>query len=439
MSERPLRIWQICESYPPKYGGGAGVIAKDMSEALAARGNEVRVLTTESRPAPDYSIRTECMGDVRIDRVNLPYLVDQDPDGWQLGLRSWLRHERRLTSLLNERLMIWPPDLVQYHTTRPFGEVAPRLLARHGVPVLAILHEGWFICARLMLLRSPTSEPCAGPGPVKCLECMYSHYDGSHTRASAKLTWRIPRLGVYPAYRLLRRRAARHALTGALAYSHFMVDAHQPHMPGETVYLPLGINLHDVPSSLPDRPRTPLRFGFFGGFQPVKGVWHVLDAAASLKRDGLDFELHVWGPGKPEDAREVSARGLSDVARLHGLYAADEMWSVYCQVDVAVMATTVCEPFGRIPLEARAVGAPTIAPAIGGLRESIRHDVDGLLYRFGDPADLQLQMRRLLTEPRLFAKLSAGLQPVIDTRTRGAALEAAYRSVIARHRTEVAA
>lgn len=24
VSDRPLRIWQICESYPPKYGGGVG-------------------------------------------------------------------------------------------------------------------------------------------------------------------------------------------------------------------------------------------------------------------------------------------------------------------------------------------------------------------------------------------------------------------------------
>src|SRR5262249_19564407 len=108
----------------------------------------------------------------------------------------------------------------------------------------------------------------------------------------------------------------------------------------------------------------------------------------------------------------------------------DDMWGPYCQVDVAVVATSVCEPFGRVPLEARAVGAPTIAPAIGGLRESIRDGVDGLLYRFGDPDDLERQMRRIVTERGLFDRLSAGLQPVIDTRTRGAALEDVYRSVL---------
>ena len=430
VNERALRIWQICESYPPKYGGGAGIAARDISEALAELGHDVRVLTTESRAGADYAVRADANGAVRINRANLRYLVARDPDGWSIGLQAWVRHEHQVARLFEEQLADWRPDIVQYHTTRPFGEVAPLLLARHGIPVVAMLHEAWFVCPRLMLLRSPLSEPCAGPGPVKCLECMYSQYDGSHARATLKLSWRIPRLGIYPAYRLLRRRAARRALTGAIGYSHFMVDVHRRHV-RDVVYIPIGINLDGVPAVLPARPRTPLRFGFFGGFQPNKGIWDVLDAAAGLARDGLDFELHVWGPAEPEDEGAISARGLGDRVRVHGMYGAEEMWDAYCQIDVAVMATTVSEPMGRIPLEARAVGAPAIVPAIGGLRESVRDDVDGLHYKFKDGDDLERQMRRLLTEPELFPRLSAELLPVIDTRTRGAALEAAYRAVIA--------
>lgn len=432
MNDQALRIWQICESYPPKYGGGAGIIAKDISEALAARGHEVVVLTTESRPDADYSVRTEHKNGVRVDRVNLRYLVERDPDGWQLGTRDWIRHERRIASLIDGYLGRWRPDIVHYHTTRPFGEVAPLRIARGGIPIVAMLHEAWFICARLMLLRSPMSEPCTGPGAVKCLECMYSHYDHSHTRATLKLSWRLPRLGVYPAYRLLRRRSARRALSGALAYSRFIVDVHQPHLHGVR-YVPIGINLDGIPSALPHRPRTPLRFGFFGGFQPNKGIWHLLDAAARLKQEGLEFELHIWGPADSDDVREIAARGLTDRVHMNGMYSSDEMWDAYCRIDVAVMATTVSEPLGRIPLEARAVGAPAIVPAIGGLRESVRDDVDGLHYRFADGSDLERQMRRILTEPGLFARLSAELLPVLDTRTRGAALETAYRSILAEH------
>jgi glycosyltransferase involved in cell wall biosynthesis len=265
---------------------------------------------------------------------------------------------------------------------------------------------------------------------------MYSNYDGSHWTAIPKFSWRIPRIGGYFAYRLVRRRAARNALTAGLALSRFMVEVHQPHVRGEVMLIPLGINLEGLPTTPPSRPRMPLRFGFFGGFQPNKGIWDVLDAAARLKKDGLTFEVYVWGPRGAEDAAEITGRGLGGVVHLRGMYQSHQMWDVYCEIDIAVMATTVAEPFGRIPVEARATGAPTIAPAIGGLRESIRDGIDGLLYTFRDPNDLERQMRRILTEAGLFQTLSSGLQPVIDTRTRGAAVEAAYESILASRRVE---
>ena len=425
---------QVCESYPPKYGGGAGIVAKDISLALVARGHDVHVLTTESRPGHnDYSLFHERDHGVDIDRVTLRYLVEQDPDGWQLGIRAWKHHERRIAKLLEERLTTWRPDAVQYHTTRPFGEVGPLVIARHRIPIIAVLHEAWFICPRLVLYRSPTAEPCEGPGAVKCLECMYSNYDGGHARAVPKLAWRIPRLRAYPAYRLWRRRAARRSLTGALAFSKFMAGIQQPHIPGPISFLPIGINLEGLPEVQPRRPRVPLRFGFFGGFQPIKGIWHVLDAAAALQRENLDFELYVWGPGASEHGHEIQSRRLGDRVRTMGTYEPDTMWEAYGQIDVALMATTVHEALGRIPLEARAAGAPSIVPAVGGLRESVRDEVDGLLYRFCDPKDLERQMRRILTEAGLFEQLSSELKPVVDTRTRGEVLEQLYRSIIDRN------
>ncbi len=55
----------------------------------------------------------------------------------------------------------------------------------------------------------------------------------------------------------------------------------------------------------------PLRFGFMGGFQTNKGIWDILDAAAALKRDGLDFELHVWWPGKESAKSNLAVRDLA--------------------------------------------------------------------------------------------------------------------------------
>lgn len=428
----PLKIRHFVESYPPDYGGGAALFIQEVCRETAARGHEVRVLCVESRDAEPYTLRTEFDGPVRLDRLNLPYFIEEDPDGWALGLAAWIRHQRRIEALVGDLLDEWPPDLVQYNVSRPLGEEAVMAAHRRGVPVLGMPQEAWLICPRIVLLRSPNSDLCEGPAPGRCLECVYSHYDGSHARAVARLPIRAARLGVYPAYRLLRRRAARRALSGAMSYSRFQVARHAPHLPGPIRYVPLGMSLAGLPPERPARPRTPLRFGFMGGFQPIKGVWDVLDAAASLKRAGLAFELRIWGPGQEGAGAEVAARGLEGSVSLRGMFAHEERWDVYNEIDVALMATTIAETLGRIPLEAAAVGAPTIAPAIGGIPELIRDDVDGLLFRVRDREDLERQMRRFLEDPGLLPRLAANLRPPRDTREFISEVEAFYYDSLGR-------
>jgi glycosyltransferase involved in cell wall biosynthesis len=112
-------------------------------------------------------------------------------------------------------------------------------------------------------------------------------------------------------------------------------------------------------------------------------------------------------------------RGLEDRVYLRGMYEVEERLAGFWRdVDVAIMATTVCEPLGRVPIEAAAVGAPTIAPAVGGIIETIRDGVDGLLYRFRDAKDLERQMRRILEEPGLIGRLLGNL-PQTPGRTDG--------------------
>jgi len=426
---KTLRIWYVAESYPPDYGGGGVIFLRDVCRTIASRGHEVRVLCVEGRDSQDYDIRTEFDGPIRVDRINLPYFVREDPEGWRLGFFEWRKHERRIASMLDEMIDQWTPDIINYNTTRPFGEEGLIRMGRRGIPTVALLHEAWMICGRLFLLRSPTSEPCSGPGIARCLQCMYSNYDG-RVSSTVKLPWRIMKLGIKPAYRLWRRRKARRALSGAIAYSQFNAQKHEGHVPGIVRHVPLGINLDDRPPGTAIRPRSPLRFGFIAGFQPTKGVTHLLDAARSLKGEGLKFEVHIWGPGQEQGRKEIESRGLGDCVFLDGMYSIEDIFKVYSQIDVAVMATLVCEPFGRVIQEAAAVGCPSIAPSVGGITEQIRSGVDGLLYRFRDANDLETQMRRVLTEPSLLPQLIANLPEIKDTRVRAVAVEDFYFDVL---------
>ncbi len=91
-----MRLLQIAETYPPDYGGGAAVYIQDICRFLAARGHEVRVLCTESAEREPYTMRVDYDGRVRVERINLPYFKSKDPDGRQLNILRWKKHERRI-------------------------------------------------------------------------------------------------------------------------------------------------------------------------------------------------------------------------------------------------------------------------------------------------------------------------------------------------------
>jgi glycosyltransferase involved in cell wall biosynthesis len=236
----------------------------------------------------------------------------------------------------------------------------------------------------------------------------------------------LAKLGAFPAYRLWRRNKTRAKANGLIAYSEFMAKAHSRHLDCPVVHIPLGVDLAGRPAERPERPRKPIRFGFAGGFQIHKGFLDVLDAAGSLRNKGLPFELHIWGPGQERAASEIASRRLQNVARLRGMFAPQERWSVFSEMDVLVMATRDMEPFGRVIQEAAAVGAPAIAPDIAGISEQIRDGVDGLLYRFQDRQHLEHQMARIIDGPQLVSQLSRNLWTVVDTRAAVAELEAFY-------------
>jgi glycosyltransferase involved in cell wall biosynthesis len=425
-----LKILHICENYKPDYGGGASVYVQDICKFLSQRGYEVRVLCTETKERESYTLSTNYDNEIRVDRINLPYFRHRDPEGGNLSSQEWNEHEKRIAQLINAYLDVWTPDIVNYHTARPLGEECLLAVSQRLIPIVVLLHDGWLICQRSTFLRSPLSTPCSGPSALKCFECIYSHYDDSHIKAFLKLPWRIFNLGKRPLNRLRRRKLMTSKIKGVMGVSQFMTQHHKPHLNSLVIHIPLGIDLTMLPNEKPIRPRNPLRFGFIGGSQEHKGLTDVLDSAAALKREGLSFELFVWGNKSDECIEAIRVRDLEECVKYRGTYQSEELWEVYNEMDVALMATIVAEPFGRVPLEAAAVGAITIAPAVGGITESIRDEVDGLLFQFREAKDLERQMRRILTEEGLFERLQSNLQPVLDTKDAVAKVEEFYFQIL---------
>ena len=80
--------------------------------------------------------------------------------------------------------------------------------------------------------------------------------------------------------------------------------------------------------------------------------------------------------------------------------------------------------------EAFAAGLPVIASNVYGNAEQIKHDVNGLLFRFKDVASLKEQLKRCINETFLLQELKKNLPPIRSFKEVGDAYEQLYKEVL---------
>jgi len=121
-----------------------------------------------------------------------------------------------------------------------------------------------------------------------------------------------------------------------------------------------------------------------------KGHEHVIQAVAQLKRDDVTLLLLGAGDGHERFISRLKALALSTGldGRLRIAKSTNDMPAALMLADVVVMPSVIPEPFGRVAIEAQAMGRPVVAYGHGGAAESIEHGKTGWLARPLDIAEL---------------------------------------------------
>ena len=189
---------------------------------------------------------------------------------------------------------------------------------------------------------------------------------------------------------------------------------------------------------------------FAGRLQPLKAP-DVLLRAVSLLLDEDPSLRHrlvvpvVGGPSgtgleHPEAlAQLASALGLDDVVRFVPPVPQTEL-ADWCAAATLVAVPSYNESFGLVAAEAQATGTPVVAAAVGGLPTVVRDKHSGLLVDSHLAGDWAQVLRRVLVEPGLRDRLSAGAiaqsQLFAWERTADRTLEV-YRRAAAAMREEI--
>ncbi len=133
----------------------------------------------------------------------------------------------------------------------------------------------------------------------------------------------------------------------------------------------------------------------------------LVERGAKTQAGGIDARLTIVGMGEAAFVAAVKreAENLGVAERIHWAGQVADPMPIYRDSDITLIPST-CEAFGRVAVEALAVGCPVIASDAGGLPEIVTDGETGLLYPPGDVDALAAQISRLAGDPALYAALS---------------------------------
>ncbi|GAK34905.1 D-inositol 3-phosphate glycosyltransferase [alpha proteobacterium Q-1] len=143
-----------------------------------------------------------------------------------------------------------------------------------------------------------------------------------------------------------------------------------------------------------------------GSLLPRNGFEILIEAMARIKRDDLFCLILGGGPAESQQAAQLEAliekHKLGGRVRLAGY--CEDMPAAYMLADVVAVPSIQPEAFGRVCVEAQAMGRPVVASRHGGARETVLDGETGWLVDPGDAgalAEALLHAADLETEARL--------------------------------------
>jgi glycosyltransferase involved in cell wall biosynthesis len=375
-----MRILNVTQTYFPFLEfGGPPVKVRALSQQLVKLGHQVTVLTADWGFGPSGP------------ETKSSSSVERTPFGWRLVengieaiyLRSWLRY----------RALSWNPGIAKFCRAR---------LCNFDVIHIFGLYDFLGPATAAACRRSAVPyvvEPIGMFLPIVrnfLLKRMYHLTLGERMlRGSRKIIATSPQE---------------------------VVELASSGLPAEKIVLRR--NGVEIPETMPDRGKFRAALGipensklilFLGRLSEKKSPNILLQAFASVCKARSDAQVCLVFAGPDEAGMEKKLRqmagelGITSRVHMPGAVFGDQKWSAYRDADVFVLPSQN-ENFGNTAGEAVAAGTPVVVTDKCGVAPLLA-DVAGLVVKH-DAAAIARALERMLWEPGLHEKLSAGCRRV---------------------------
>ncbi|OFV92017.1 MAG: hypothetical protein A3H95_18735 [Acidobacteria bacterium RIFCSPLOWO2_02_FULL_64_15] len=411
-----MRIVQAVGWYFPDRLGGTEMYVAALAERLRRMNHDVQIVAPEPGAA---AARCYDHAGVPVFRfpIRTPLTRDEAqgraPVGGSEWFQQWVRAAR--------------PDVVHFHTLVPGLEIDEVKAAKAaGARIVATTHAGslGYICARGTMLRWGQALCDGLAEPHKCAACDLQKRGlakWAATAAGAVPVWssqfgaRLPgklgtTLGMPSAivFNMTRQRELLATVDRFVLLTDWSADAvvRNGASGSKVTVNRLGIGGAFVrkPGPVVQPTAAPVKFGYLGRFDPIKGVYDLGRALRSLPRD-VPFRFDIRGPLDTEESRDVyrCLREMLDGDTRATLGPAVPVANVpahLASLDVLCCPSACLEGGPTVAIEAHATGTPVVGTRIGGLAELITDGRDGRLVPPGDWRALASAIAEIASNPR---------------------------------------
>ena len=443
-----MKILLITHFFPPRHNAGTENYTFGLALAFQSRGHDVRILCAEDWDSGgDYwnDVTEDIYNGVKVTRIHLHWLMANDPN--RILYNSEPINEWISMFLQRERF-----DIVHITSTASLGVGIIQKVKEAGVPLVLTLMDFWFVCPSVQLLRSD-GELCDGVTTAsQCQSCMMGNSGMSKKLNSMGISpiiqskiWDVlvhwPKITKQRGFRgmLLNMSERKRLLIDkillpdlVLTHSKIVQEMISYQTDREVKLLKNGHELSWLKTYTGKTSADHVRVGYIGQITSIKGV-HVLVDAFTKAKLGDRAKLYIWGSIEKdlEYVKKLRASIIDDKSvYLCGRFEHDQIASVLSNIDVLVVPSIWYENAPLVIQEAFAAETPVISSNLGGMKEAISHNIDGLLYQRGNVDDLALQLQRVVDEPGLLYRLKSGIPEVKNVDEEVGELEFMYLDLI---------
>ena len=140
-----------------------------------------------------------------------------------------------------------------------------------------------------------------------------------------------------------------------------------------------------------------------GGKDPRKGADLLFEVLNYLNIKKESIQIVIFG--KKNKSQDIFENTLFDIKHLGRINSVEKLSNIYSAADIFIIPSRI-ESFGQTAAEAQSCGTPVAGFNIGGLKDIIAHNKNGILIEPFKTKKMALAIEKLLQEEEKILKFS---------------------------------